>query len=144
VTHSLLLDVSSLGYRSYFALRDAVHAPDGSSVGAVVGYLDMVTRLIVSRRPDEVIHVYDHDWRPTVRTQLYAGYKANRPDEPQDLTVQFALRPWRAVRVASRLVRARPKTWLERALFGRLQRALFGRWVPAGASSPLFAQRQVG
>ena len=52
--HRLLLDVSSLGYRSYFALRDVVHAPDGSSVGAVVGYLDMVTRLIVSRRPDEV------------------------------------------------------------------------------------------
>src|SRR4029079_13579326 len=90
VTHSLLLDVSSLGYRSYFALRDAVHAPDGSSVGAVVGYLDMVTRLIVSRRPDEVVHVYDHDWRPTVRTELYPGYKANRPDEPEDLTVQFA------------------------------------------------------
>jgi radical SAM superfamily enzyme YgiQ (UPF0313 family) len=59
-------------------------------------------------------------------------------------TVQFALRPWRAVRVAARLLRARPKTWLERALFGRLQRALFGRWVPAGASPPLFAQRQVG
>jgi 5'-3' exonuclease len=91
VTHRLLLDVSSLGYRSYFALRDVMHAPDGTSVGAVVGYLDMVTRLIVSRRPDEVVHVYDHDWRPMVRTKLYAGYKANRPVEPQDLTEQFAL-----------------------------------------------------
>jgi 5'-3' exonuclease len=91
VTHRLLLDVSSLGYRSYFALRDVMHAPDGTSVGAVVGYLDMVTRLIVNRRPDEVVHVYDHDWRPTVRTQLYPGYKANRPHEPEDLTTQFAL-----------------------------------------------------
>jgi 5'-3' exonuclease len=91
VTHRLLLDVSSLGYRSYFALRDVAHAPDGRSVGAVVGYLDMVTRLIVTRRPDEVVHVYDHDWRPTVRTQLYPGYKANRPAEPEELTEQFAL-----------------------------------------------------
>jgi 5'-3' exonuclease len=91
VTHRLLLDVSSLGYRSYFALRDVVHAPDGTSVGAVMGYLDMVTRLVVTRRPDEVVHVYDHDWRPTQRTQLYPGYKANRPVEPEDLTQQFAL-----------------------------------------------------
>ena len=91
MTHRLLLDVSSLGYRSYFALRDVAHAPDGSSVGAVMGYLDMVTRLIVSRRPDEVVHVYDHDWRPTQRTRLYPGYKANRPSEPEDLTTQFAL-----------------------------------------------------
>jgi 5'-3' exonuclease len=118
VTHSLLLDVSSLGYRSYFALRDAVHAPDGSSVGAVVGYLDMVTRLIVSRRPDEVIHVYDHDWRPTVRTQLYAGYKANRPDEPQDLTVQFAL--LRRVLDLTGMQQAQAPTWEAEDAIGAL------------------------
>jgi 5'-3' exonuclease len=87
----LLLDVSSMGYRSYFALGDAVRAPDGTSIGAVVGYLDMVTRLIVNRRPDEVVHVYDHDWRPMVRTQLYPGYKANRAVDPEGLPEQFAL-----------------------------------------------------
>jgi 5'-3' exonuclease len=91
VTHRLLLDVSSLGYRAYFGLRDLVRAPDGTSVGAVFGYLDMVTKLVVSRRPDEVVHVYDHDWRPTMRTQLYAGYKGNRPPEPEGLPEQFAL-----------------------------------------------------
>jgi 5'-3' exonuclease len=47
--------------------------------------------LITSRHPDEVIHVYDHDWRPTARTQIYEGYKADRPPEPDDLTVQFVL-----------------------------------------------------
>jgi 5'-3' exonuclease len=91
VTHRLLLDVSSLGYRAYFGLRDLVRAPDGTSVGAVFGYLDMVTKLVVSRRPDEVVHVYDHDWRPTMRTQLYPGYKGNRPPEPDGLPEQFAL-----------------------------------------------------
>jgi 5'-3' exonuclease len=87
----LLLDVSSLGYRAYFGLRDLVRAPDGTPVGAVFGYLDMVTKLVVSRRPDEVVHVYDHDWRPTMRTQLYPGYKGNRPPEPEGLTEQFTL-----------------------------------------------------
>jgi 5'-3' exonuclease len=91
VTHRLLLDVSSLGYRAYFGLRDLVRAPDGTSVGAVFGYLDMVTKLVVSRRPDEVVHVYDHDWRPTMRTQLYPGYKSNRPPEPEGLPEQFVL-----------------------------------------------------
>jgi 5'-3' exonuclease len=92
MTHRLLLDVSSMVYRAYFAMREpGVFAKDGSPVGAVHGYLDMVTKLIVDRRPDEVVHVYDHDWRPIARTEIYPGYKANRPDEPGDLTPQFAL-----------------------------------------------------
>jgi 5'-3' exonuclease len=91
VTQRLLLDVSSLAYRAYFALKDSVRAPDGRPMGAVHGYLGMVTRLIVSRRPDSVVHVYDHDWRPTARTLLYDGYKADRPPEPEDLTPQLVL-----------------------------------------------------
>jgi 5'-3' exonuclease len=87
----LLLDVSSLGYRAYFALKDLVRAPDGTSVGAAYGYLDMVTKLIATRRPDEVVHVYDHDWRPTARTELYPGYKATRAVDPEGLPEQFAL-----------------------------------------------------
>ena len=48
-------------YRAYFAVRDSVLAPDGRPIGAVHGYLGMVTRLVATRRPDEVVHVYDHD-----------------------------------------------------------------------------------
>ena len=42
----LLLDVSSLTYRAFFAMPDSVTAPDGRPVNAVHGYLDMVTRLV--------------------------------------------------------------------------------------------------
>ena len=92
MSHRIFLDVSSMVYRAYFAMREpGVFAPDGRPVGAVHGYLDMVSRLLVSRRPDDVAHVYDHDWRPMARTQIYAGYKADRPAEPDDLTPQFAL-----------------------------------------------------
>jgi 5'-3' exonuclease len=92
VTHRLLLDVSSMLYRAYFAMREpGVFAKDGRSVGALHGYFDMVTKLVVDRRPDEVVHVYDHDWRPMARTDIYPGYKAKRLPEPEDLTVQFAL-----------------------------------------------------
>lgn len=91
MAHRLLLDVSSLGYRAYFGLKDLIRASDGRPVGAVHGYLDMVTRLIVSRRPDEVVHIYDHDWRPVARTDIYPGYKANRPPDPEGLPEQFLL-----------------------------------------------------
>ena len=79
-------------YRAYFAMKEpGVFARDGRPVGALHGYLDMVTKLLVDRTPDEVVHVYDHDWRPIARTDIYAGYKAARPEEPADLTVQFTL-----------------------------------------------------
>ncbi len=92
MTHRVLLDVSSLTYRAYFAMKDAgIVSPAGEPMGAVSGYLDMVARLLRSRHPDEVVHAYDHDWRPVARTQIYAGYKSERPPEPEDLTRQFAL-----------------------------------------------------
>lgn len=89
--HRLLLDVSSLMYRAFFAWGEDLRSPGGRPVGAVHGYLDMVVRLIVKRRPDEFVHAYDHEWRPVARTDLYEGYKANRPPDPEDLPDQFPM-----------------------------------------------------
>jgi 5'-3' exonuclease len=60
-------------------------------VNALHGYLDMTARLVGAREPEEVIHVYDDDWRPAPRVALYAGYKANRPPDPDGLPEQFEL-----------------------------------------------------
>ena len=87
----LLLDVSSLMYRAFFAWGQELRSPGGRPVGAVHGYLDMVTRLLVTRRPDEIVHVYDHEWRPVARTDMYADYKANRPKDPEGLPEQFPM-----------------------------------------------------
>jgi len=78
-------------YRAHFAMRDVVRAPDGTGVGAVYGYLGMVTRLIATRRPDELVHVYDHDWRPVTRTEIYPAYKSTRPPDPEGLPGQFEI-----------------------------------------------------
>lgn len=91
MAHRLLLDVSSLMYRAFFAMGDTVATPDGRPVGAVHGYLDMVARLVRKRSPDEVIHCYDHEWRPMARTDMYPGYKADRPPEPPELSAQFEM-----------------------------------------------------
>jgi 5'-3' exonuclease len=92
VKKSLLLDVSSMMYRAFFAMREpGVFTRDGRPVQAVHGYLDMVTKLIVDRRPDEVVNVYDHDWRPMARTDIYPDYKGNRQPDPEDLPPQFVM-----------------------------------------------------
>ena len=91
MTHRLILDVSSMMYRAFFAWGESLRSPAGRPVGAVHGYLDMVARLIVSRRPAEIVHAYDHEWRPVARTDLYAAYKGNRPPDPQDLPEQFPM-----------------------------------------------------
>ena len=105
----LLLDVSSLTYRAFFAMPDTVISPDGRPINAVHGYLDMVTRLIATRRPDEVVHVYDHDWRPVERVRIYAGYKSTRPEEPEAITTQFAL--LRTILDRTGLLQAQTEGW---------------------------------
>jgi 5'-3' exonuclease len=85
----ILLDTSSLMYRAFFSMPTSVKDPSGNAVNALHGYLDMTARLTGSRQPREIVHVYDADWRPAPRVGLYAGYKANRAVDPEELPAQF-------------------------------------------------------
>lgn len=89
--YRLLLDTSSLMYRAFFALPTTIADGDGRPVNAVHGYLDMTARLQTQYRPDQLMHVFDHDWRPAPRVAVYPGYKADRPDDPPALPPQFTL-----------------------------------------------------
>ncbi|MGH8903558.1 MAG: 5'-3' exonuclease [Egibacteraceae bacterium] len=89
MTYRLLLDTSSLAYRAFFALPASITAPDGRPVNAVRGYLDMTARLVADLRPDQVLHVFDDDWRPAPRVAAYPGYKAARAPDPDGLPAQF-------------------------------------------------------
>ena len=87
--YKLLLDTSSLMYRAFFALPQSISDQHGRPINAVHGYLDMTTRLLTEYKPDELIHVYDADWRPAGRVTLYPPYKADRPADPEALPPQF-------------------------------------------------------
>ena len=89
MTHQLLLDTSSLTYRAFFALPSSIKSPDGRPVNACHGYLDMTAQLVRDLNPDEIVHVFDHDWRPAPRVEAYAGYKSERADDPEGLPEQF-------------------------------------------------------
>ncbi len=83
------LDAPSLVYRAFFSMPTTVTDPRGRPVNAVRGFMDMVTRLLVDRRPDEVVTTFDNDWRPAFRVDAYAGYKSERPEDPPELPPQF-------------------------------------------------------
>jgi 5'-3' exonuclease len=85
----LVLDSPSLFYRAFFALPRTITGPDGAAVNAARGYLDMLSQLLVGQRPRGVVNVFDADWRPQWRVDLYPGYKAKRPDDPPELPGQF-------------------------------------------------------
>lgn len=89
MAHRLLLDTSSLTYRAFYALPTSIKTPDGRPINAVHGYLDMTANLVRDLKPDEIAHVFDHDWRPQPRVQAYAGYKSQRAPDPEGLPEQF-------------------------------------------------------
>ncbi len=77
----LLIDSASLWYRAYYGMPDTMVAPDGSPVNAIRGFLDMTARLVSTYNPNRIVACLEGDWRPTWRTDLFPGYKANRVDE---------------------------------------------------------------
>ena len=85
---AVVLDSPSLFYRAFFALPRTITGPDGAAVNAVRGYLDMLSQLLVDQRPRAVVNVFDADWRPQWRVDLYAGYKSKRRDDPPELPGQ--------------------------------------------------------
>jgi 5'-3' exonuclease len=85
----LYLDAPSLVYRAFFALPKTLTDPHGRSVNAVRGFMEMVTRLLTDRRGRDLIAVFDAEWRPAWRVEIYEGYKAERPEDPPELPGQF-------------------------------------------------------
>ena len=74
----LLLDSASLYYRAYFGVPESMVAPNGMPINAVRGFLDMIGRLVVARRPRGVVACWDDDWRPAWRVAAIPTYKTHR------------------------------------------------------------------
>lgn len=103
----------------------SVTAPDGRPVNAIHGYLDMTARLVKDRHPDEIVHVYDDDWRPAPRVALYEGYKAQRPPDPNGLPDQFEM--LRKVLAALGLAQAEAPNWEAEDAIGTLAAGARGK-----------------
>ncbi len=74
----LLVDYSSLLYRAYHSL------PPSVPMQGVLGFLNMLGRLVTDRRPDRLGIAVDEDWRPAFRVDALPVYKAQRVTEEED------------------------------------------------------------
>src|SRR5580765_4030856 len=92
--HVVLVDGSSYIFRAYHALPPLTRKSDGLPVGAVSGFCNMLWRLLRDKidgeAPTHFAVVFDASAR-TFRNELYDGYKAHRPEPPDDLKPQFRL-----------------------------------------------------
>ncbi|WP_346233183.1 5'-3' exonuclease [Parafrigoribacterium mesophilum] len=77
----MLLDTAALYFRAFHGVPDTVRAPDGTSVNAVRGLLDIIARLVTDFTPGGLIACWDDDWRPQWRVELIPSYKAHRVAE---------------------------------------------------------------
>src|SRR5262245_50984260 len=91
--HVFLVDGSSYIFRAYHALPPLNRKSDGLQVNAVLGFCNMLWKLMRDMKPEErpthLAVVFDKSER-TFRTEMYPEYKANRTEPPDDLRPQFA------------------------------------------------------
>ena len=87
--HVYLIDGSGFIFRAYHAMPKLTR-PDKTPVGAVLGFCNMILKLVGETDADHVAVVFDVA-RTTFRNRLYKEYKAHRPEPPDDLVPQFGL-----------------------------------------------------
>ena len=92
--HVFLVDGSGYIFRAYHALPPLTRKSDGLQVNAVLGFCNMLWKLLrdmpPDNRPTHLAIIFDKS-EVTFRNELYPEYKAHRPPAPDDLIPQFSL-----------------------------------------------------
>jgi DNA polymerase-1 len=84
-----LVDGSGFIFRAFYAMPPLTRS-DGTPVGAVLGFTNMLTRLLNEMHAHKIAVVFDAG-RKTFRNDIYPAYKANRSATPEELIPQFSL-----------------------------------------------------
>src|SRR5215468_1336777 len=87
--HVYLVDGSGYIFRAYHALPPLTRA-DGTPVNAVLGFTTMLMKLISETDADHIAVIFDAAHK-SFRNEIYADYKAQRPEPPPELVPQFGL-----------------------------------------------------
>jgi DNA polymerase I len=82
-----LVDGNNLAYRAFFALPEELATSEGFSTGALLGFTNMLFKLLSDYRPKGVAVAWDT--RPVHRAELSAEYKEGRRPMPDLLREQF-------------------------------------------------------
>jgi DNA polymerase-1 len=84
-----LVDGSGFLFRAFHALP-VLTRPDGTPVNAVLGFTNMLLKLLDDLQATHVAVIFDSA-RESFRNEIFPDYKANRPDPPDELIPQFPL-----------------------------------------------------
>jgi DNA polymerase-1 len=82
-----LVDGNNLAYRAFFALPEELATSEGFSTNALLGFTNMLFKLLSDYRPKGVAVAWDT--RPVHRTELSEAYKSERRPMPDLLREQF-------------------------------------------------------
>ncbi len=85
-----LLDGHSLAYRAFYALPSDLATPAGQVTNAVLGFTNMLVRLLREEKPDAIAVAWDVRG-PNLRKERYSEYKAQREAPPDIFASQLPL-----------------------------------------------------
>ena len=85
--HLYLVDGSGYIFRAYFAIPPR-STSEGTPTNATFGFTNMLIKLLRESDADGIAVIFDAGSR-SFRNEIYADYKAQRPDPPEDLVPQF-------------------------------------------------------
>ncbi|MBP7710451.1 MAG: DNA polymerase I [Rickettsiales bacterium] len=84
-----LIDGYGFVFRAFHSLPPLTR-PDGTPVGAVYGFTNMLIKLLAQLHVTHAAVVFDSGSK-TFRNEIYPAYKANRPPCPEELIPQFPI-----------------------------------------------------
>ena len=84
---AVLLDVSAIMYRAYFANMN--FRTKNEPTGAVYGFINTLLSIINEFKPDYMAAAFDVKRSSLKRTEIYSDYKSNRQSTPEDLVTQI-------------------------------------------------------
>jgi DNA polymerase-1 len=84
----VLFDGNAIIHRAFHALPPLTTSKTGEMVNAVYGFAQMLLKVISDLKPTHCAIAFDRA-APTFRHEMFADYKAQRPETPSELIKQF-------------------------------------------------------
>ncbi|MCB1170347.1 MAG: TfoX/Sxy family protein, partial [Leptospiraceae bacterium] len=84
-----LIDASVYIFRAFFSLPDSIRDKEGQSANVIYGFADFLIRFRKDSGANKGALCFDESLTTSFRNEIDPGYKANRPEAPEDLKRQI-------------------------------------------------------